>query len=206
MGGAELDLRVDVCACLILTSPRWGVGLNPHRLQMFFLHWVHWLWLGSSTFSSTWHSGQVSHTLGAWGAERSSSRSTDMVLGGFLDLAVGVSGAESESGGDPGGENGESGGEPAPESRGDPGPESTGESGGDSSALLASPVTILVAELRREDPKVNIWEAAAGGLEDSARPEKPPNSFPATDSSCLGAAGALLPNPPKSFPVTESAA
>lgn len=130
---------------------------------MFLLHSVHRLWLGASaepTFRSTRHRGQLSPSLGAGGAGGFSSRSTEMVLGGFLDLAVGVSGAESESGGDPGGEKGESGGEPGPESGGDPGPESTGESGGDpggdSSSLLASPVTILVAELKREDPKVNI--------------------------------------------------
>lgn len=144
---------------MVLTSPKWGVGLNPHRLQMFFLHSVHWLWLGASaepTFSSTWHSGQLSPSLGTGGAEVFSSCPTEMVLGDSLDLAVGVSGAESESGGDPGGEKGESGGEPGPESRGDPGPESGGDPGGDSSALLASPVTILVAELKREDPKLNI--------------------------------------------------
>lgn len=154
---------VRACAKMVLTSPKLGVGLNPHRLQMFFLHAVHWLWLGTSaepTFSSTWHNGQLSPTVGAGGAEVFSSRPAEMVLGGSLDLAGGVSGAESESGGDPGGEKGESGGEPGPESRGDPGPESAGESGGDpggdSSALLASPVTMLVAELKREDPKVNI--------------------------------------------------
>lgn len=150
---------VYVTAKMILTSPKWGVGLNPHRLQMFLLHSVHWLWLGASaepTFSSTWHSGHLSTTLGAGGAEVFSFRSTEVVLGAFVDLAVGVSGAESESGGDPGGEKGESGGEPGPESGGDPGPEWTGDPGGDSSALLASPVTILVAELKREDPKLNI--------------------------------------------------
>lgn len=130
---------------------------------MFLLHSVHRLWLGASadpTFRATWHSGQFSPALGAGGAEVFSSRSIEMALGGSLDLAVGVSGAESEPEGDPSGENGESGGEPGPESGGDPGPESTGESGGDPggdpSALLASPVTIVVAELKREDPKLNI--------------------------------------------------
>lgn len=76
-------------------------------------------------------------------------------------LAGGVSGAESESGGDPGAEKGESGGEPGPESGGEPGPESAGESGGDpggesSAAFSSSPVTRLVAELKRDDPKLNI--------------------------------------------------
>lgn len=61
--------------------------------------------------------------------------------------AGGVSGADSESGGVPGSENGESGGEPGPES---------GESGGETSAFSSSPVTRFVAELRREDPKLNI--------------------------------------------------
>lgn len=79
-----------------------------------------------------------------------SSFSTEMVLRGFLDLAGGVSGAESESGGDPGAEKGESGGEP--------GPESAGESGGDpgGEAFSSSPVTMLVAELKSDDPKLNI--------------------------------------------------
>lgn len=77
-----------------------------------------------------------------------SSRSTEMVLGGFLVLGGGVSGAESESGGEPGPERGESGGEP--------GPESAGESGGEPFALSSSPVTRLVAELKRDDPKLNI--------------------------------------------------
>lgn len=140
---------------MTLTSPKWGVGLNPHRLQTFFLHSVHRLWLGASDvpiFSSTWQSGQVSLAFGAGGGEVFSSCSTEMVLGGFLDLAGGVSGAESESGGDPGVEKGESGGEPGPESAG----ESGGDPGGESSALVLSPVTILVAELKREDPKLNI--------------------------------------------------
>lgn len=69
-----------------------------------------------------------------------SSRSTEMVLGGFLVLGGGVSGAESESGGEPGPERGESGGEP----------------GGEPFALSSSPVTRLVAELKRDDPKLNI--------------------------------------------------
>lgn len=134
--------------------------------------------------------------------------STEAPRAGFFVLAGGVSGAESESGGDPGGEKGESGGEPGPESG-----ESGGEPGGDSSGFSSSPVTRVVAELRREDPKLNIWEAAAGGFADSVNPPKPPNSFPVTDSSgcCLDAAGAggfaesiKPPSPPKSFPVTDS--
>lgn len=138
-----------------LTSPKWGVGLNPHRLQTFLWHWVHRLWLGASrvpVFSSTWHSGQVWPASGGGGAQVFSSCSEEMALGGFLDLAGGVSGAESESGGDPGGEKGESGGEPGPESAG----ESGGDPGGESAASAPSPVTILVAELKREDPKLNI--------------------------------------------------
>lgn len=139
-----------------------------------------------------------------------------------MDLAGGVSGAESESGGEPGAEKGESGGEPGPESGGEPGPESAGDSGGDpggdpggeSSALSASPETMLVAEDKRDEPKLNICEAAAGGLADSVSPPRPPNSFPATDSSCLEAACACglveesikPPNPPNSFPVTDSVA
>lgn len=134
-----------------------------------------------------------------------------------MDLAGGVSGAESESGGDPGAEKGESGGEPGPESGGEPGPESAGESGGDPggepAAFSSSPVTILAAELNSDDPKLNIWEAAAGGFADSVKPPKPPNSFPVTESSCFGAACAggfddsiKPPNPPNSFPVTDSLA
>lgn len=116
-------------------------------------------------FSSTLQRGQFSLVVEAGAGEGSaaggfSSCSTEMVLGGFLDLAGGVSGAESESGGDPGGEKGESGGEPGPESGGEPGPESAGESGGDpggeSASFSSSPVTRLVAELKRDDPKLNI--------------------------------------------------
>lgn len=77
-----------------------------------------------------------------------------------MSLAGGVSGAESVSGGDPGAEKGESGGDPGPESGGDPGPES-GDCGGDpegpeSAGLSSSPVTRLVAELKSDDPKLNI--------------------------------------------------
>lgn len=162
-------------------------------------------------FSSTLHRGQLSRA-----AEAFSCCSTETVLGGFLDFAGGVSGAESESGGEPGGEKGESGGEPGPESGGEPGPELAGESGGDpggeSPAFSLSPVTMLVAEDKSEDPKLNICDAAAGGF-DSVNPPKPPNSFPATDSSCFGAACACgleesikPPNPPNNFPVTDSAA
>lgn len=111
-------------------------------------------------FSATLQRGQLSLVVETEGAEALSSCSTEMVLGGFLDLAGGVSGAESESGGDPGGEKGESGGEPGTESGGEPGPESAGESGGDpggeSAAVSFSPVTILVAELKSDDPKLNI--------------------------------------------------
>ncbi len=115
--------------------------------------------------SSTLQRGQLSLVAEAGvGAGLSagafSSCSTEMLLGGFLDLAGGVSGAESESGGDPGGEKGESGGEPGPESGGEPGPESAGESGGDpggeSAGFSSSPVTILEAELRSDEPKLNI--------------------------------------------------
>ena len=131
------------------------------------------------------------------------SRSSDVVLlGGFLDLAGGVSGAESESGGDPGAENGESGGEPGSESGGDP--------GGDSGSLSSSPVTRLVAELRRDEPKLNICDAAAGGLaalagalDGSISPPKPPNSFPVTDSAaCVAAAGGFAASvrPPRLMP------
>lgn len=110
-----------------------------------------------------------------------SSASTETDLDTLVNRAGGVSGAESVSGGDPGAEKGESGGEP--------GPESAGDSGGDllaSSGLDSSPVTRLVAELNSDDPKLNIWEAAAGGFpEVSDIPPNPPNNFPATDSSCL---------------------
>lgn len=87
-------------------------------------------------FSSTLQRGQLSLVAEAGAGAGSaagafSSCSTEMVLRGFLDLAGGVSGAESESGGDPGGEKGESGGEPGTESKGEPGPESAGETGGD---------------------------------------------------------------------------
>lgn len=165
--------------------------------------------------SSTLQSGQLSRAAEVFAF---SSRSRETVLGGLLDFAGGVSGAESESGGEPGGEKGESGGEPGPESGREPGPESTGESGGDpggeSSAFSPSPETMLVAELKRDEPKLNICEAAAGGLADSVSPPRPPNSFPATDSSCLDAACACglgeesirPPKPPNSFPVTDSAA
>lgn len=112
------------------------------------------------TFSSTLQRGQLSLVVEAGAAEAFSSCSTEIVLGGFFDFTGGVSGAESESGGDPGAEKGESGGEPGPESGGEPGPESVGESGGDpggeSAALSFSPVTILVAELKSDDPKLNI--------------------------------------------------
>lgn len=165
------------------------------------------------TFSSTVQRGQVLITFGAGGGADSaaggpSSCSTAL---GFLELAGGVSGTKSESGADPGAENGESGGEPGPESGGEPGPES-GDPGGDSGALTSSPETRFVAELRSE-PKLNIGDAAAGGFADSVNPPKPPNNFPATDSSCFGAACAGgfddSINPPKplnSFPVTDSAA
>lgn len=113
------------------------------------------------TFSSTSQRGQFSlvaeaGTGAGLAAGVFSSCSTEMVLRGFLDLAGGVSGAESESGGDPGGEKGESGGEPGSESIGDPGPESGGDPGGESAAFPSSPVTILVAELKSDDPKLNI--------------------------------------------------
>lgn len=78
-----------------------------------------------------------------------------MDFGWLVNLVVGVSGAESVTGGDPGGEKGESGGEPGPES----GPESAGDCGGDSddsAGLVSSPVTRLVAELNNDDPKLNI--------------------------------------------------
>lgn len=117
------------------------------------------------TFSSTLQRGQLSLVMGAEAGAGSasgafSSCSTEMVLGALLDLAGGVSGAESESGGDPGAEKGESGGDPGSESGGEPGPESAGESGGDPggepAAFSSSPVTRLVAELKRDDPKLNI--------------------------------------------------
>lgn len=109
------------------------------------------------TFSSTLHRGQLSLAVqveaGAGLASAAfSSCSTEIDLGGFLLLAGGVSGADSESGGDPGPEKGESGGEPGPESAS----ESGGEPGGVSAALSSSPVTRLVAELKRDDPKLNI--------------------------------------------------
>lgn len=109
------------------------------------------------TFSSTLHRGQFSLVAGAEAGTglisgAFSSRSTEMVLGGFLVLGGGVSGAESESGGEPGPERGESGGEPGPESAG----ESGGDPGGEPFALSSSPVTRLVAELKRDDPKLNI--------------------------------------------------
>lgn len=147
------------------------------------------------TFSSTLQRGQLSLVTeagagGDGGEARGafSSCSTEMPLRGFLDFAGGVSGAESESGGDPGAEKGESGGEPGPESGGEPGPESGGDPGGESGAFSSSPVTRLVAELKSDDPKLNIVEAAAGGFAVSVNPPKPPNNFPATDSSCFGAA------------------
>lgn len=119
------------------------------------------------TFRSTLQRGQLSLAAEAGAGSGAgaglaagavSSFSTEMVLRGFLDLAGGVSGAESESGGDPGAEKGESGGEPGPESGGEPGPESAGESGGDpgGEAFSSSPVTMLVAELKSDDPKLNI--------------------------------------------------
>lgn len=114
-------------------------------------------------FSSTLHRGQLSFDVGAGaggGAALAtgsfSSCSTERVLGGFLDLAGGVSGAESESGGDPGGENGESGGEPGPESGGEPASEPGGDPGGGAAAFSSSPETRLLAELKSDDPKLNI--------------------------------------------------
>lgn len=111
-------------------------------------------------FSSTLQRGQLSLVVEAGAgpglaAGTFSSCSTEMVLGGFLDL-VGVSGAESESGGDPGREKGESGGEPGPESAGEPGPESRGDPGGEPAAFSSSPETRLEAEFKSDDPKLNI--------------------------------------------------
>lgn len=153
-----VGLKKTATVARFLTSPKWGVGLNPHRLHTVFLHSVQRLKLGVSVdpmFSSTLQRGQLPLVVEAGAGAgaglttgASSFCSTEMVLGGFLDLAGGVSGAESESGGDPGGEKGESGGEPGPESGGDP--------GGESAALSSSPVTRLVAELNRDDPKLNI--------------------------------------------------
>lgn len=108
------------------------------------------------TFSSMLHRGQFSLVAGAGAGmglfSRAFPSSSMVVLGGFLVFAGGVSGAESESGGDPGAERGESGGEPGPESAG----ESGGDPGGEFIALSSSPVTRLVAELKRDDPKLNI--------------------------------------------------
>lgn len=146
-------LRQTAAPVWFLTSPKWGVGLNPHRLHTVFLHSVQRLKLGVSadpTFSATLQRGQLS--LAGSAAAGFSSRSTEMVLGGFLDLAGGVSGAESESGGDPGAEKGESGGEPGPESTG----ESGGDPGGETAAFSSSPVTRLDAELKSDEPKLNI--------------------------------------------------
>lgn len=109
------------------------------------------------TFSSTLQRGQPSLVMGTeagagTAAGAFSSCSTEMVLGALLVLAGGVSGADSESGGDPGAEKGESG----QESAGEPGPESGGDPGGDSAPFSSSPVTKLVAEFMRDDPKLNI--------------------------------------------------
>lgn len=101
------------------------------------------------TFSSVLQRGQLSLDVGTSAGTFSS---TEMVLMGFSDFAGGLSGAESESGGDPGAENGESGGEPGPESAG----ESGGNAGGEFICFASSPVTILVAEVKSDDPKLNI--------------------------------------------------
>lgn len=156
-----------------------------------------------------------------WSFSRETAR-----LGAFLE-AGGVSGL-SESGGDPGAEKGESGGElggepgaEKGESGGEPAGEPAGESAGEpafsSTESTESVVMRLVAELKMDEPKPNIWEAAAGGLAVSVKPPNPLNIFPVTDSAVFwGPAAALARsgladpvNPPKPLnivPVMDSAA